>query len=344
MSSLKDKLKNALKNPLETSVYYFASTESALLAEYVFYVANALQAETGEDVTRVDGPVPNIGDAISAAGAISFFGTPRLVVMMNVSPTTMNEKDVDELVELFGMLENAIVIVGALYKDKKTASNKKAKKLLQAAEKNGIAAELVKPGRRENLAYINEIAQNTGAVFDTGAADALLDSVGDDHVLLQNEVEKLAAICGYGTISRQVVATYSIPNMEADVFELSRYITGRRKTIAFEKLHLLLEQRQEPIAIAAVLAGTYVDMYRVRAAAEQGKSTTVAFEEMGYKGSPYRLQKAKENATKYSMEQLEDAVLCLADLDAALKSSALSDKSILLEAAVGELLHIGERR
>ncbi len=339
-----DKLQTRLENPFETPVYYFASIKEELVLEQSRVVLKRLAEKSADpEVTRIDGPVPDFGLAIAAAGAISFFGTPRIVELRLVSPSTMTEKDIEELSGLFGMLENAVMVISAVYKDKKTATSKKAKALFAAAQKAGFAVELAEPGRRENLDFIAKAADEIGAEFEAGAAEALLENAGADRALLQSETAKLAALSGYGIISKQIVNQYSVRNIEADVFELARYITGKRRADAFNKLNQLLLLRNEPIAIAAALAGTYIDMYRVRCGAEERVSVPVVFEQMGYKGSDYRLQKAKENGARYSVRQLENAVLTLAELDGALKSSALPDKSILLETAVAELLQMGER-
>lgn len=341
----KDKLTERLQQPYATPVYYFASLKEELAKEQAALVLKEIaRAGQDEEVTRLDGPVPDIGAAIAAAGAISFYGTPRVVELRLISPSTMGDKDVEELASLFGMLENAVLVVSAVYKDKKTASSKKAKLLLASAQEYGYGAEVAEPGKNENLLFLAQAAAGLGAEFEPGAAELLLENAGADRVLLKSETEKLAAMCGYGGISKKMVSEYAAHNIEADVFELARLITSRRKAEAFGKLHQLLQLKNEPIAICAALSGTYVDMYRVKCAGEEKVSISTAFSELGYKGSEYRLQKAKENGARYSLGQLEDAVLCLGELDGALKSSALPDKSILLEATVGELLQMGGKR
>lgn len=46
-----------------------------------------------------------------------------------------------------------------------------------------------------------------------------------------------------------------------------RLVTARNKTRAMAKLSQLLELQNEPIAIAAALSGSFVDMYRVKCGA-----------------------------------------------------------------------------
>lgn len=339
-----DDLLKRLETPEQTAVFYFASTEVNLLREKAKQVRTALLQSGGhESPTVIEGPTPDIGDIVEAAGTLSFFGGRRIVELKEIAPSSMGDKDVEEICKLFSQLENSVLIVTTLYKDKKTASTKKSKSLLAAAKEVGYVEELSKSTPKQNLEYVHEQATALKVSFAPGAAEALLERAGEDHVLLASETEKLAALCGYKQISESLVRKYSVSNIEADVFELTKYITSNNKAKAFAKLQELLELKQEPIAIAAALSGTYIDMYRAKAGSEKNKSAAVIFEEMGYKGNSYRMQKAKENAAKYSMQQMENCVLCLADLDAGLKSSPLSDKSILLQTAMAELFTFAKK-
>ncbi len=337
-----DALAQALGKALP--VYYLASAEEALLREAGAEARRALLAGEAEaEATRVAGPAPDMGEVVAAAGAISFFGTRRVVELWQISPSAMADKDAAELAALFGEVENAVLLVTSLYKDKKAADSKKAKMLFAAAAKAGFAQELARPTRRQNLDFLAAKAAALGASFAPGAAEALLERAGEDRPLLENETAKLAAMAGYGQISRESVEKYAAHNVEADVFALSRAITSGRKAESYQKLAELLELRHEPTAIAAALAGSYVDMYRTRVGAEANKPAADVFKDMNCTGSPYRLQKARENARRYSTPALRQCILCLAGLDRRLKSSALPDKSILLQAAVGQLLRLGER-
>lgn len=343
MAHLRDQLKPVLQVPMERPVVYLSSTESFLLrqAEALFTQA-AGEIGGAEDIMRLDGPAPDMGELIAATGAISLFGGTRVVVLRELSPAALTDKDAKELAELFGDLENAVLFVTALQKDKRTAGSKKAKGLFDAAKKNGFSLEITKPGRRENIDFILEKVAEYGAQMPSAAADALLERAGEDRALLENEVAKLAAMAGYGTITADLVERYGVHQIETDVFALLRCITAGRRAAAFQQLGELFALKHEPIAIAGALGGSYVDMLRVRTAAETRRGVGVVFSDMGYTGNEYRLQKAKENAARYSTPALEAAIGSLAALDRALKSSALAEKSILVEATVAELLALRE--
>lgn len=334
---------NNLKKALgqELPVYYIASTERSLLQEAARIARGALlNGETEE--TRLDGPAPDMDEAVSAAGMISFFGTRRLIELREIQPTAMDDKDVDELAALFGDVDNSVLLVTALYKDKKAAGGKKAKKLFSGAKEAGFAVELAKPGAGESLKYMGAVAARLETGFAPGAAELLLERAGEDWTLLKTEVEKLAALCGYREITTEAVEQYGAHNVEADVFMLLRLITEGRKAAAFQKMDELFGLRYEPIAVAAALSGGYVDMLRVRLAQGVGKTPAQVHKDMGYTGSDWRLRKARDNAARYSTPNLIRAVKGLAKLDMDLKSSAFSDKNVLLQAQVAELLLLRE--
>lgn len=107
-------------------------------------VRRLMQAGDAE-LTRIEGPAPDIGEAVAAAGTISLFGTKRVVELPGVEPAAMGEKDVEALCDLMQSLENAVMVLTTVFKDDKAKSTKKAKLLISTAAKAGVALEFEKP-------------------------------------------------------------------------------------------------------------------------------------------------------------------------------------------------------
>ncbi len=319
-------------------VVYLACANRDLLREAERFVLKRWREEGAEVDARIDGPVPDFAMLIAETGAISLFGGTRYVLLRELAPSSLSDKDEKELAELFSDLENAVLLVTALYKDGRAAKSKKAKNLAKKAAEHGFFIELKEPTRRENLELVNDAAALCGAKFAPGAAEDLLERAGVNHSLLQNEAEKLAAISGYQTIEREHVRRFGARNVEADVFELMRFVTAGKNAAAQEKLQELFALKTEPIAITAVLGGNFVDMLRVRVGAESRHNIDTVFAHMNYTGNSWRLQKAKENASRYSTTALKQAVSMLMGVDKALKSTALADKKVLVQAAVADLI------
>ncbi len=338
-----NKLKTALQNSPDTSVFYFACTDEAPLEEAVSQLKEALyDAASYDEPIRFEGQNINFGEVITACGTPSFLGEKRIVYIHHLSPSSLKDADVKELCELFGEVLSAVLIISALYKDKKTATSKKAKTLFSAAENVGYAALLTPFTARDNTLFAQGVAQSLGASFAPKAADMLISRVGQNRLMLRHETEKLAAACGYAEITTELVQSMSCHNIEADVFELARLICDARRSDAQKKLASLLELRQEPVAISAALATNFTDMYRTALAAKAGRKNAQLAKDFGYSGGEWRLQKAAQNARRYTYGNLKRCVLTLHKLDMTLKSSAVSDKGVFLQAAVCELIALGE--
>ena len=332
--------REALEHAQEHTVFYYYSTEEYLVRSRAAKTVARLLQDGDAEVTTVEGPAPDIGEAVAAAGTISLFGTRRVVEMPLVEPSSMSDGDMEALCDLIRSAENAVFVITTVFKDDKAKQTKKAKLLIGTAQKCGFAAECQVPGPADARRFLQEKAQELGTDLPPDAAAALLERCGTDLFLLESEISKLAAASGYHTISAQLVSEMSTQNIEADVFELVRFVQAQNKARAFLKLQQLLELQNEPIAIAAALAGSFIDMYRVKCGAATHHNYAAVHKDFGYRGGDWRLRKAGEAASRYSRAQLEEILRILLRLDAKLKSSA-ADKSVLLQTALCEMLRAG---
>ena len=331
----------------KAQTYLLYSPDEYLLDSFARRLSGLL-LEEGEEPTVLPGPVPDIGQVVEAAGAISLFGTRRLVYLSRLEPTAMKAEDVKLLAELMQEAENATLLLTMIVKEpeykKKGAAltvPAAAKPLLAAAEKVGIAAALEKPTEASAVRFVAKRAQELGASFAPGAAEELVQRCGIDLFLLSGETDKLAAASGYGSIDGQLVDRLSARSIEADVFEMVRALLRGKGRDAFRRLNELLYLQNDPIAIAAAMNGSFVDMVRVRAAASAGIGYQQAFKMMKNKGSDYRYKRSLETARPFSDAQLAGFLAVLDRLDRRLKGGSTVDNNTLLQMALGEILLVG---
>ena len=337
-------LRKMLAQPLRHSVYYYYSTEEYLVRDYAAKtLALLLKQENDAEVTRIEGPDPSIGEAVAAAGTISLFGTKRIVELPLLLPSAMTEGDVAALCDLMQSLENAVLVMSTVFKEEKAMKTKKAKQLIGAAEKAGIAVCMEKPKRWDIERIAAEKAQELGATLSKRAASELVERCGTDLFTIESELRKLAAACGYREITPEWIGRMGTQTIEADVFELINLVNVRKETAAMEKLRRLIALQNKPVAIAAALSGSFVNMYRVKCGAAVRRDANAVYKDFAYTGSPYALKKAGETASRYTLRQLEQSLAVLMDLDLALKSSA-ADGEVLLQTALCDLMRIGGAR
>ena len=94
----------------KAQTYLLYSPDEYLLDSFARRLSGLL-LEEGEEPTVLPGPVPDIGQAVAAAGAISLFGTKRLVYLSRIEPTAMRADDIKLLAELMQEAENATLLL-----------------------------------------------------------------------------------------------------------------------------------------------------------------------------------------------------------------------------------------
>lgn len=326
------------------TVFYFYSVDPFLARSNAEKTVKKLLEQDGE-TTQLDGPAPSVEEIVMAAGTISFFGTRRIVELPMLQPSAYSEKDLAEICDILSSTENAVFVIYSVFAEErgKIKLNKQAKKLIETCEAIGYAAEVAHPGVQEMRLLLRQRAQERQTVLSENAAGVLLERCGQDLFLLENEVDKLASASGYTEITPSLIAEMGTQNLEADVFDMVRFITAKNATKACEKLDTLLRLQNDPIAITAAMIGSYVDLYRVKVGMAAKKGYAQVHKEFGYKGSDYRLKKSAETASRYTLSQLEQCLEILCELDKGLKGSPV-DSGILLQTALCRLARAGVSR
>ena len=319
-------------------LYYFYAADEALVhtaAQKALKVLNEDDPET----TVLDGPAPRVEEIVLAAGTISFFGGRRLVLMPLIRPSTYSDKDLQDLCDTLADTENAIFVMTSVIEEKfgKLRPGKREQKLITACEKLGYCVQLNKPGRAALQEMACSWANECGAQFAKGAEAALLDRCGEDQFLLKNEIDKLAALSGYGTITAEMVAQLGTVTLDADTFDMVKLVAAGNTRQALAKLQTLLELQNEPILITGALIGNYLDIYRAFLAKKSRRPLADLAKDFKYTGKwNYRLGNADQTAARFQRSQIEESLRILQKLDLDLKGSRL-DAPLLMQKAICEL-------
>ena len=323
-------------------LYCFYASDEALVHSAAQKALKYLNQDDPE-TTVLDGPTPSVEEIVLAAGTISFFGGRRLVLMPLIRPSTYSDKDLQELCDTLADTENAIFVMTALVEERygKLRPGKREQKLITACEKLGYCVQINKPTGSALQAMARDWAKESGASFAPGAENALLIRCGEDQFLLRNEVEKLAALSGYGVITPQMVQRLGTVTLDADTFDMVKLVTSGQAEKAQEKLKTLLALQNDPIMITGALISNYLDLYRVLLGRRSRRSLGDVAKDFGYSGNwNYRLNSTEKTASRFRRAQLERCLHILQQLDADLKSSKL-DADLLMQKALCELALVG---
>ena len=193
--------------------------------------------------------------------------------------------------------------------------------------KNKLSEYLIKkPNQSQNfkpLKYyeVKNWARKLFNSFDTEitgeALDFLLSNCGSNEWRLDSEIRKMACFKMRGVISKSYIEELMIINKNQNVFELTDAMSYKNKRKALIALDKILENSEKPTEILGMLAWQIRNIM-------QFKLTPKSL-----KVHPFVLEKLKESANSFSIEDLKAILLKIIDLDLAFKTKDLNEKTAL---------------
>jgi len=185
--------------------------------------------------------------------------------------------------------------------------------------------------------WVGEQFARLGAKADKDACRALVEIVGDDLDELSSEIDKLAAWAGGEQITLAAVEEIAVGRAETPIFSLTD-AWGRRDVAAvLATTESLLERTHRPrsgelLRIVASLVGHVGRVRRCQRLAEEGVRPRDAASSL--KMHPFVAEKAFGQAANFSAAELADAIVRLAELDAAAKGGSRMPAELELDRAL----------
>ncbi len=328
-------LKTSLKEGL-ASIYVLYGEESYLVEQYARLIAKQAvgDADDAFNLHRFDGQTLTAEQLEEAVEALPLMAERTCVTVRDMD-LGIHAEQVSDI--LHQMPDTCVVIFWQM-----TVQPERKKgwtSFLSDMEKSGAC--VVDFGRKTTGDVVKMLisgAKRRGCTISAEDASCLVEQTGNDLALLLGELDKLSALADGGTITRDMIERAGSKNLEARVFDLSKTILQGKAKEAYELLHQLFVQREEPVAVLAVLSNAYADVYRAKIAAIGGESAqSLAVDIKSYKGKEFRLRNASRDAQRMSVPMLRESLDILAQADNDMKFSN-KDARILLEQTVSGLI------
>ena len=172
------------------------------------------------------------------------------------------------------------------------------------------------------------------------AISALIQLVGDDPATLESEIDKLATWAAGEPFGEREVEALVAPSADVPIYELTEAWAVRDTARALEVSETIFEGDPKPRRdVAPRLAGSLAShLGRLRALkrlAAEGVSSKEAAARL--KLNPYYAGKLYRQAEGFSPEELDDAIVRLAELDGALKGQSRLAPELEVQRALVDL-------
>jgi DNA polymerase-3 subunit delta len=192
------------------------------------------------------------------------------------------------------------------------------------------------PRPRDLPTWVRAQFERVGVQADGEAARALIEIVGEDATALATEVEKLAAWSGGEPVGRREVELLAAPAQEASAWAIMDAWGARDLPSALAACQSDLEHGADPFAVAMRLSSQVALVRQTQALGEEGLGVKDIAKRL--RKHEFRVRKALGHAENYTRDELDEAVIRLAALDAALKGASRLAGELELERAIVELV------
>ena len=268
-------------------------------------------------------------DAVAACNALGLFvGEGRLVIVEEVE--RWKAADVKDVAAYLPAPAPATVL--ALVAEEIKTTDALAKAVAKAGEV--LAYDVPK---RRLPEWVGEQFARLGAKADPDACRALVDMVGDNLDELASEVDKLAIWAGGDQIALRDVERIAAGRAETSIFSLTDAWGRRDVGAVLRSAEEIMERSHRPrsgelMRMIASLVNHVGRVRRCQKLAEQGVRPKDAAGRL--KMHPFAAEKAFAQAANFTPDELADAIVRLAELDAAAKGGSRLPADLELERAL----------
>jgi DNA polymerase-3 subunit delta len=292
-----------------------------------------LRARVGEDATEtLHASEASGADAVSACNSLGLFGgESRAVVVDGVE--AWKAADVKEIHAYLASPAPDTVLVLVADGLKKDAA-------LVKAVGTGGEAHTYEVAKKDMPQWVGEQFARLGATADRDACRALVEAVGDDIGDLASEVQKLATWANGEPVTRAVVEELAVGRAETPIFAVTDSWGSRDVAGTLRATESLLERSLKPrsgelIRVVASLVSHVGRVRKVAALADEGvRSSEIASR---LKLHPFVAEKSARQARNFSADELAQATVKLAELDAGAKGGSRLPADLQLERTLVEI-------
>ncbi len=332
-------LKKQIKEQDFHSLYFLYGDEEYMKKYYTDQMAKAVASGPMAtfNLQRFEGnaSLETLRDAVEALPVMS---AQKCVVVRDLNIEAMAAGEVEDLKQMIADIPPSTVLV--FWQDTvavNTRGSSKWRAFLKHFEKTGNTVQISAYGKSELARLLVARARQNGKVLSPDLAMYMIELAGGSLQNLLNEMDKLCAYTTGDAIEKAKMDAVIIKSTDFTVFDLARCLVKKQGNEAHAILADLLAQKEEPVAILAVLGMAYTDMYRVKVLMEHGLRAQDAADIFQYKGKEFRLRNAGYDQRGITLTQLRKSMQLLFDADWRLKSSR-ADNRLILEETLAKLM------
>ena len=273
----------------------------------------------------------NFNQIIEEAMTMPFFSDKKVILVQNTFIFTGEKVSKDHTIDAHAVIEfiekyngDSLVIFQVF-----ASKLDERKKMVKTLKKHAKIKKVEQMSEVEMKQWIQSYLNQNFKEIKQDALDQFLTLTGIHYQLINQELDKLLLYIGdKPTINLEDVKTIVNRSLEQNVFLLTEYIQNGQKQKAITLMRDLIQLKEEPIKLLALITSNYRLYYQSLILNQKGYSEQQIAKTVG--AHPYRVKLALRHARKYTLESLLEKMNICVETDYHLKSSYM-DKVLILE-------------
>ena len=273
----------------------------------------------------------DLSTIIEESLTLPFLSDKKVVLVQNAYVFTGEKapKDVNhnttQLLEFIEKYDGETLIIFEVYHSKLDERKKLVKKLKEQTQLKKIEQMSEEEIKKWIQSKLNENYKD----IKQDALNLFIELTGVNFNIVSQELDKLMLFLGdRPTINKDDVHQIINRSLEQNVFLLTEYIQKRQKNKAIQLVKDLINMKEEPIKLLALITSNYRLYYQCKILSQKGYSGQQIAKTVNV--HPYRVKLALGQIRHYQLEDLLNIIDSCAETDYKLKSSYM-DKQLILE-------------
>lgn len=316
-------IKEDLANKNFKNMYLIYGEEAYLRNYYRTSLRYALtEPDDNLNYSYFEGAGINLEEVVDILDTLPFMSEKRVVICENTGWLSKSDEgggaNLKMLITALDNLSEDVVFILCEEKvDKRSALYKKI-------STKGLAEEFARQTEESLIRYVINLAGAEQKKIAPNAAAYLVTETGNDMILLGLEVAKLVAYClDRAEITIKDIDTVCTHQITGKIFDMIAAISARRQKEALRLYYDLLNLRESPYAILALVVRQYNNMLLVRDGMDRNMSVMAIADKSGLKD--WLVRRLQGLVAKMNLSEIKDCLEQCVKADEDIKSGNLKD-------------------
>lgn len=300
------------------NLYLFYGEEEYTKNKHVEQIKNKIIDPASElmNFEKYEGKGVTVDQIIDSAETLPFMSERRLMVIKDSGFFKSGKKDESaKLATYIDQLPDTVCIVFMENNIDRRLS------LYRKVNKNHVAREFKTPSDRELVEWTKKELKPYQVTMGNRAAEYFVQVVPTGMESIKNEIQKLATYKGQGEITKEDIDNVCTKSIDVRVFELVKELGNKNTKLALEAYHQLLEMKESPIGILAMIARQFRMILKVKYMRQLGHQNQSIAKETGLR--QFMVRESVTQAPNFTFSQLERAIKECLEADEKIKTGMM---------------------